>query len=316
MYMTSVVHNIMKLKPKTILIDSSNLLHRAVWIGENVRTNVNPAYIFLTSIKKYVEKFSCSNVYSVWDKKLIYPSTNFRRSSKVVEYKGTRDKKKNEAVFKHEDLTTRLLTSLGVKNMYPGVLEADDVISWMSKKSDELKVIVSVDQDMLQLIDDNNVVYSPMKDVLIDKLNFEYHTGCPIDQFLRYKSMIGDKSDNLPGINKCGAKTARKYVDRYPTDDLLRENVDADALEPYFTNLRMIDLNQGPKEHPEDVELYEKQYDELQDLECDMDEFRDLCTEYNINTALDNINVWQTAFAPQAVTNTLADIVNSLGLNK
>ena len=59
--------------------------------------------------------------------------------------------------------------------MYPGVLEADDVISWMSKKSDELKVIVSVDQDMLQLIDDNNVVYSPMKDVLIDKLDTLSH---------------------------------------------------------------------------------------------------------------------------------------------
>ena len=128
--------------------------------------------------------------------------------------------------------------------------------------------------------------------------------------------MIGDKSDNLPGINKCGAKTARKYVDRYPTDDLLRENVDADVLKPYFTNLRMIDLNQGPKEHPEDIELYEKQYNEIHDLECDMDEFRDLCTEHNINTALDNMNVWQTAFAPQAVTNTLADIVNSLGLTK
>ena len=200
--------------------------------------------------------------------------------------------------------------------MYPGVLEADDVISWMSKKSDELKVIVSVDQDMLQLIDDNNVVYSPMKDVLIDKLNFESHTGCPIDQFLRYKSMVGDKSDNLPGINKCGPKTARKFIDRYPTDELLCENISADVLKPYFTNLKMIDLNQGHKEHPDDVVLYEKQYNDLKDTECNIDQFKEICTEYNINTALEKIDVWKTAFSPRPITNTLADIVNSLGLTK
>lgn len=314
--MTSVVHNIMKLKPNTILIDSSNLLHRAVWIAENVRTNVSPSYIFLTSVKKYVDKFSCSNVYSVWDKKLVYPSTNYRRSSKVVEYKGTRDKKKNETVFKHEDLTTQLLNSLGVKNMYPGVLEADDVISWLSKKSTDSKVIVSVDQDMLQLIDENNSVYSPMKDVLIDKYNFEMHTGCPLNQFLRYKSMVGDKSDNLPGIHKCGTKTARKYIDSYPTDKLLQENIDSEKLKPYFINLKMIDLNQGHIEHPDDVLLYQQQYDELSDHTPDMEQFRSLCEQNNINNILDKFNVWESAFASESISNTLADIVNSLGLTK
>lgn len=314
--MRYVKHNTMKQKPKAILIDSSNLLHRAVWIGKNVRTNVNPAYIFLTSVRKYVNKFECNNVYSIWDKRLVRGIKNYRRQAKTVEYKGTRDVKKNAEVFSHEDLTTKLLDSLGVKNMYPGILEADDVISWLCDRIDQPKVIVSVDQDMLQLVDEKTHVYSPIKDIMITPDNFESVTGSPLSQFLRYKSMIGDKSDNLPGIVKCGPKTARKYIDNYPTDETLVENIDKQKLEPYFVNLRMIDLKQGHKEHPEDVEIYSEQYDNVQDQTHDMDEFKQICEDNNINIVLKDMAAWKHSFSPEIVSNTLESIVNSLGLDK
>lgn len=314
--MRYVKHNIMKQKPKAILIDSSNLLHRAAWIGKNVRTNVNPAYIFLTSVRKYVNKFECNNVFSVWDKRLVRGVKNYRRLAKTIEYKGTRDSAKNEEVFSHEDLTTRLLDALGVKNMYPGILEADDVISWLCDRIDQPKVIVSVDQDMLQLIDENTIVYSPIKDIIISLDNFESVTGCPRDQFLRYKSMIGDKSDNLPGIVKCGPKTARKYIDNYPDDVMLKKNIDHVKLEPYFTNLKMIDLKQGHKEHPDDPVIYSEQYETVQDQTHDIEEFKRICEEHNINNITKEISSWKNAFAPEVVNNTLASIVNSLGLDK
>ena len=304
----------MRQKVDRILIDSSNLLHRAVWIAENVRTNVNPSYIFLTSVRKYINKFECKNVFSVWDKRLIRGVKNYRRQATQAEYKGTRDEEKNARVFSHEDLTTELLNLLGVKNMYPGILEADDVISWLCDQKTNHTVVVSVDQDMLQLVDDRTTVYSPIKDVLYDADNFEQSIGVPLSQFLRYKSLMGDKSDNLPGVHKCGPKTAKKLVTEHVDDASLLDKLGAEKLEPYFFNLKMIDLKQGHVEHPGDVELYEKQHKELQEQKPAMDEFFKKCETLNMKTVTAKKHDWVSSFTDQSknLSKTLADIVNGL----
>lgn len=314
--MKYVVPSIMNPKPKAILIDSSNLLHRAVWIAENVRTNVNPSYIFLTSVKKYVQMFDCTNVYSVWDKRLIRGIKNYRRLNKKTEYKGTRDEEKNAKVFSHEDATTKLLESLGVKNMYPGILEADDVISWLCGEIDEHKVVVSVDQDMLQLVDDQTTVYSPIKDVLIDHKNFDEVTGVPMSEFLRYKSLVGDKSDNLPGVDRVGKKTAQKLLRECVDDQALIDKLGEERLKPYFVNLKMIDLQEGHRQHPDDIDLYKQQYRELIELKPDYDQFIQQCIEMNIRKIVSDVSLWKQVFSPVDVSQTLQDIVNKLDLNK
>lgn len=287
-----------------------------MWITENTRTNVDPAYIFLTSVRKYVNMFSCKNVFSIWDKRLTRGIKNYRRLAKRVEYKGTRDEKKNAQVFSHEDKTTELLQCLGVKNMYPNILEADDVISWLSNEIPGKTVIVSVDQDMLQLIREDVMVYSPIKDVIIDHQNFEEIVGVPISQFLRYKSLMGDKSDNLPGLTKCGPKTAKKYVTNYPDDQLLVENLGQEKLEPYFFNKRMIDLKQGLIEHPEEEPVYSDQYNRIKDLKPDFDKFISTCRQNNMNNVVNNEMDWRSAFTDTNIESRLQDIVNSLEMSK
>ena len=314
--MKYVVLSIMNQKPQAILIDSSNLLHRAVWRAGNVRKNVNPSYIFLTSVRKYVQMFECTNVYSVWDKRLVRGIKNYRRQAKQIEYKGTRDEKKNEKVFSHEDLTTELLECLGVKNMYPGILEADDVISWLCDEIKDNKVVVSVDQDMLQLVDEKTTVYSPIKDILIDHKNFADVTGVERHQFLRYKSLMGDKSDNLPGVEKCGPKTAGKLVRSWETDQQLIDKLGDDKLKPYFVNLKMIDLKEGHRQHPDDVVLYDEQYQKLKQHESDFEKFGNMCEGLNMNKIVGEIGQWKHAFTAKDVSQTLIDIVNKLNINK
>lgn len=260
--------------------------------------------------------FNCSNIYSVWDKRLIRGVKNYRRQAKSVEYKGTRDEEKNRKVFQHEDLTTQLLNSLGIKNMYPGILEADDVIAWLSKNIKGRVTIVSVDQDMLQLVDDETSVYSPIKDVYIQNENFEEVTGVPVSQFLRYKSLMGDKSDNLPGVTKCGPKTAQKLVTKYPDDASLTESLGAEKLQPYYVNKRMIDLNQGVIEHPDDLKVYEKQYNELEEHKPDLTEFKKLCESLNMNNITTKINDWESVFFKNQLHATLENIVNKLQIDK
>lgn len=256
--------------------------------------------------------FECKNVVSVWDKRLIRGVKNYRRSATQAEYKGNRDEEKNTRVFAHEDITTELLNLLGVKNMYPGILEADDVISWMCRETSGTKVVVSVDQDMLQLVDERTCVYSPIKDVLITHENFESHVGVDREQFLRYKSLMGDKSDNLPGVTKCGPKTAKKLVTECPTDEQLIDKLGADKLKPYFFNLKMIDLRQGHIEHPDELPLYVEQHENLKTHEPDMTGFFDKCEQLNMSTVTNKKYDWSSVFDKQNINKTLADIVNGL----
>ena len=258
--------------------------------------------------------FECNNVYSVWDKRLIRGVKNYRRLSKTVEYKGNRDQEKNEKVFSHEDLTTEMLNSLGVKNMYPGILEADDVISWLSSQLDDHKVIISVDQDMLQLVDEKTDVYSPIKDQLITYKNFEEVVGVPVNQFIRYKSLIGDKSDNLPGLERVGKKTAQKIVNNYPTDSMLSEKYTAEQLEPYYRNYKLIDLTEGHRQHPEDLEVYADQFNKLKTHEMDMIKFEQLVDKTGMNAVKTKLDEWKSAFTPVDLSRSLENIVKNLKL--
>lgn len=268
------------------------------------------------SIKKYANMFNCCNIYSVWDKRLIRGVKNYRRTAKTVEYKGNRDVEKNKKVFSYEEVITELISCLGVKNMYPGILEADDVIYWLCKNNDQPKVVVSVDQDMLQLIDENTAVYSPIKDVMITHDNFEQHTGVPCEQFVRYKSLMGDKSDNLPGLDKCGPKTAVKLINKHPTDETLIEEMGNEKLEPYFMNLKLIDLSQGEKHHPEDNELYKEQYTRLENHDTDFKQFMNRCAALNMNNIVSKIDDWKSTFTDNNINDRLESIVNSLNLHK
>lgn len=258
--------------------------------------------------------FAGPDIYSIWDARLIRKKKNFRQKLSEHTYKSNRDKDRNAIVYKHEDLTVDLLKTLGVRNMYPGVLEGDDVIAWLCNKITGPKVIVSADQDMLQLIDDNTIVYSPIKDVLIDKHNFEELVGVPLEQFIRYKAMMGDKSDNIPGMHKCGPKTAAKLIEEFPDDTILKEKCQRDDLDQYFANLKLVDLKQGTVEHPEDLPLYEEQYDDLVKLQPDFNKFETICRSCNMNAVLNSLGEWKQVFDNKQLINTLENIVNRLNL--
>ena len=109
-----------------------------------------------------------------------------------------------------------MLDSLPITTMIYDGIEADDVIGHISKQilgEDEECVIVSTDKDFLQLVDDKTTVYSPTKkktytpQVILDEF------GVHPKNFLIYRVLDGDKSDNVPGIDGCGLKTILK---RFP----------------------------------------------------------------------------------------------------
>lgn len=108
-------------------------------------------------------------------------------------------------------------------------VEADDILASIAKKYTEAGckvVIVSGDKDLLQLVDDNITMYDPMKDKLMGKAEVEEKYGVRADQLLDYFALVGDSSDNVPGVPGVGPKTAQKLIATHGSLDGLYEEVD------------------------------------------------------------------------------------------
>ena len=152
--------------------------------------------------------------------------------------------------------------------MYPGILEADDVIAFLCKHLTGHKTVVSTDNDMVQLIDDHTQLYSPIKKVTIDVHNCEQHLPVHVGKYLLYKSILGDASDCIKGLPGYGKVKAKRLSENY---ELEFPKLSAELQQQQLHNMRMMNLNQGLVEHPEERDCYLKQLESLQ-----------LQTHYNI----------------------------------
>ena len=109
------------------------------------------------------------------------------------------------------------LDTLPVQIMIYDDVEADDVIAYLSKQvfsnDNQHKVIVSTDKDFIQLVSDNIVVWNPSKKKVFTKEEVLKEYGIHANNFLLYRVLDGDTSDNVPGVSGVGLKT---FVKRFP----------------------------------------------------------------------------------------------------
>lgn len=245
--------------------------------------NISIPKMFFQCMRSYIREhyITPGDVYMAWDDKLIRGSTNHRKSDDSVEYKATRDTERNKKVYDLYKHLHRMCKHIGFTNMHPGVLEADDVVAFLSKNLPGHNVIVSVDQDMLQLITSTTDVYNPVKKHMVTVENFEQHQPVPIELFVPYKAAMGDKSDNIMGLAKVGTKRAAQIV-RTGVDKLSTEDQ-----EIVNRNIRLMDLNYSLSAYPGEVKLYEKQLEyhdteKTQDVELFMNECNKIeCNDMN-----------------------------------
>ena len=124
-----------------------------------------------------------------------------------------------------------ILGVLPVTTMIYDNIEADDVIGYLAKqviKEDEGALILSSDKDFLQLVSENIHVWNPLKKQKIDKDKLKELYGVHAENFIWYRVMDGDKSDNIDGVKGCGLKTLLKRLPvlesdaRLTVDELMR----------------------------------------------------------------------------------------------
>lgn len=299
---------------KSLVIDGSNLLFRAYWIAESKPKFINssgnwtgPVYLFLKSLKSLQDKFKPNETFLCWDKKLNYPSTNYRKQLAPETYKQNRDSELANKVHEQFDLIEPWIKLLGIKQMYPWSLEADDIISWLVKEKCSSSTIVSVDKDMLQLVDAHTDFYNPISKKLITLENFEEEVGVRVEQYVHYKALLGDKSDNIDGIEGYGVVKSKRLVSE--GYDGICKVLNEDDKKKFDINIKMVDLFKSYNNEEGEMDCYEKQYQELKSLKADIKTFEAKCHEAEFYSFLKELDSWKESFIR---SQSLVDLISRL----
>lgn len=153
------------------------------------------------------------------------------RDDLFAEYKGTREKMPDELAVQINRIR-EVVRSFNIPVLELDGYEADDVLGTMAAQAREIEVpvyIITGDRDLLQLVDENTQVELPAAgrdpEVYDEPAVFQ-RLGVRPDQVVDYKALVGDKSDNIPGVAGIGQKTAEKLLAEYGTLDGIYENIE------------------------------------------------------------------------------------------
>lgn len=191
-----------------LIIDGTNQLIRAYSIAQKFQKSLYG--LFLSQIATILNKFSPTVCYVVFDGQ----GGNFVRQKIYSQYKSNR----NSVTKIHSQQYSELANILQHTPIIPlrfNHVQGDDVVAHLVRKNDTAgnKVtIVSGDQDFYQLCSDNVTVWSPIKKLLIGVNQVKSLYGTHPINFPIVKSIMGDASDNIPGISGIGLKTIIKYL--------------------------------------------------------------------------------------------------------
>ena len=154
------------------------------------------------------------------------------RDDLFAEYKGTREKMPDELRTQIERIR-QLVDAFGIPRLEMEGYEADDILGSVSKKeaAEGLGVkIITGDRDLLQLVDERIIVNLPGKSLSDSKDYFEKdvveYLGVRPDQVVDYKALVGDASDNIPGVAGIGKKTATTLLEKYDNLDNIYAHLD------------------------------------------------------------------------------------------
>ena len=289
---------------KNLIVDGNNLLYRIFWTSNfKIDESDSPGqvFLFLRSLKSYVDKYKPTDIYCAWDKKLEYPSTNFRKEATAVEYKAGRDNEKFKNVFEFCDQIIELLSDLGVKNIYPKRMEADDVMAWLANNLEGENIVVTTDKDLLQTVSENTKVFSPIKKKEVTLENFEDYTGVKKEYYISYRAVTGDKSDNIQGFPRFGLKRFLKLEhaepDKTNKDILLKgSSITEEQFEIYKRNWELMDLKIGYLYYDDEVPAYKNQLKELNLHSNNFTKFIEKAKKLNMWTIVRNDSSWRESF--------------------
>lgn len=225
-------------KNKLLLIDGSSVAFRAFFalyhqidrFKSPTGLHTNAIYGFNLMLDHMMKRIEPTHILVAFDA----GKTTFR-TEMFADYKAGRAKTPDE--FREQfPFIRQMLDAMGIKHYELSQYEADDIIGTLDKMAERTDIpfdvtIVSGDKDLIQLTDENTVVEISKKGVA----EFEEFTpaylmekmGITPTQFIDLKALMGDKSDNIPGVTKIGEKTGLKLLTEFGSLEGIYENIDS-----------------------------------------------------------------------------------------
>lgn len=215
-------------KKTVFLIDGSSFLYRAYYGVRPLHTAkgipVQAVYSFARMIRKLIETFRPQHIAIVWDSK-----GKTTRHEMYENYKATRQAPPSD-IFEQKKYIVDFADAIGMKQVAQQGIEADDIMYSIAQEQKALGntvVLITSDKDMGQAIDDDRlVIFDPWKDSILNQKAFEEKMGVPIAKLPFYFAILGDTSDNIPGVKGIGDKGALELVHQFSSLEDLYENLD------------------------------------------------------------------------------------------
>ena len=212
-------------RPDVILIDGSSYIYRAFHALPPLSTTAGKptgaTRGFASMLRKLIDIYPGVPMVMVFDAK----GPNFRNDF-YKDYKSNRPPMPNELRVQIDDIKT--LSKLFKMNILEieGV-EADDVIATLAKDFNEKKILISSpDKDLTQLVEANTIQHNSMTNDFFDAQGVYSKFGVFPNKIPELLAIVGDKSDNIPGITKVGNKTAAKWIEKYGSLDSIIDNAE------------------------------------------------------------------------------------------
>ncbi|MGH8040517.1 MAG: DNA polymerase I [Rudaea sp.] len=216
------------------------------------------------------------------------------RDALFAEYKAQRAPMPDELRAQIEPMLA-LVGALGFPILRVSGVEADDVIGTLATQAavQGIDVVVSTgDKDLAQLVDGRITLVNTMTNTTLDEAGVMAKFGVRPDQIVDYLTLVGDSADNIPGVPKCGPKTAAKWLGEYGTLDAIVANADkigGKIGESLRTALPQLPLSRQLATIKTDVEL-DVTPSELKLHEPDTQILREIYTRYEFRTALKELD--------------------------
>ena len=283
----------MSQNPQIFLIDGSSYLYRAFHAMPPLTTSkglptgaIKGVANMLRNIKN---NFPDAPIITIFDAK----GKNFRHEI-LESYKANRPPMPDELI-KQLDPLKKICNYMGAPVVEISGVEADDVIATLASelKSKHTVIISSLDKDLMQLVEDEKVLMmNTMTDETFDSKKVREKFGVGPEQIIEYLALVGDSSDNIPGVPKVGPKTASKWLTEYLNlENLINKSSELkgavgesfrDSISDLERNIELVTLKK-------DVPL-EKSISELVSFEPDNKALEKIYEELEFNAWINNQN--------------------------
>ena len=213
---------------KILVLDSNSLINRAFYALPNFSNRkgqfTGAIFGYMNMLLRLIQEYEPTHIVAAFDRH----APTFRKQM-YEGYKAQRKGMPDELRAQIEPMKS-VLRAMGIPILEMDGYEADDIIGTIAKTNSDQVYIVTGDKDSLQLIDDTTTILLTRKGVSeIEKFTPQYlkETWNMVpSQIIDLKSLMGDTSDNIPGVPGVGEKTARDLLEKYETLDGVYANID------------------------------------------------------------------------------------------